>query len=244
MIKSTEDRLRREKDFHNKTFSSDSRKAVKKYYMSANISKEFYKSMLLEGIKAKKVLEYGCGPGSSAFDIARAGGEVNAIDISDVAIKQTLEKANNYSLQISASVMDAENLSFSNDSFDLVCGSGILHHLNLNRSYREIQRVLKKNGKAIFFEPLGHNPIINLYRYLTPKMRTDDEHPLLMSDLKLAENYFGDVSINYFNFTSIIGAFFPPIVPFLNHLDELLFKKLPYLRKYAWIVVIEFSNPK
>ena len=57
MIKSTEDRLRREKDFHNKTFSSDSRKAVKKYYMSANISKEFYRSMLLEGIKAKKVLE-------------------------------------------------------------------------------------------------------------------------------------------------------------------------------------------
>ena len=58
MIKSTEDRLRREKDFHNKTFSSDSRKAVKKYYMSANTSKEFHRSMLLEGIKAKKVLEY------------------------------------------------------------------------------------------------------------------------------------------------------------------------------------------
>jgi ubiquinone/menaquinone biosynthesis C-methylase UbiE len=47
-------------------------------------------------------------------------------------------------------VLEAENLSFSNDSFDLVCGSGILHHLDLNRSYKEIQRVLKKMVKQYF----------------------------------------------------------------------------------------------
>ena len=244
MVKSTEGRLKREKDFHNKTFSTASRKAVKKYYNSANASKEFYRSILLDDIKGKRVLEYGCGPGSAAFDVARAGAKVQAIDISDIAIKQTIEKANNEGLQINASVMDAENLSFDDDSFDIVCGSGILHHLDLQRSYKQIQRVLKENGKGIFFEPLGHNLIINIYRYLTPKMRTEDEHPLLMSDLKLAEKYFGNISINYFNLTSILSSFLPSSSTFLNRLDEHLFKILPCLRKHAWIVVIQFSNPR
>ncbi len=244
MQQSTEERLQREKEFHNETFSSDTRKAAKKYYRSANLSKQYYKDLILRNAREKLALEYGCGPGSAAYDLAKAGAKVHAIDISDVAIRQTLEKASEEGLRIEASVMDAENLSFENDSFDLVCGSGILHHLDLERSYKEIQRVLKPDGRSVFFEPLGHNPIINIYRNFTPSMRTDDEHPLLMSDLTMAEKYFEKVQTKYFNLTAILGSFIPPLSSALNRLDSGIFRTLPFLRKHAWIVVIEFSNPR
>ena len=151
----TQERLHREKEFHNETFSSNSRKSAKKYYKSASASKSHYHDLLQDEVKGKKVLEYGCGPGSAAFKLARLGANVSGIDISDVAISQSDEIAKEMGLTIDFNVMDCENLKFYDSSFDLICGSGILHHLDLERSYKEIQRTLKADGKAVFFEPLG-----------------------------------------------------------------------------------------
>jgi SAM-dependent methyltransferase len=240
----TQERLTREKEFHNETFAGDTRKAVKKYYKSASQSKDYYHRQLEEDVEGKKVLEYGCGPGSAAFRLAELGGEIHGIDISDVAISQSQEKAEEMGLNIDFQVMDAENLNFGDDTFDLICGSGILHHLDLKRSYSEIRRCLKPGGKAIFFEPLGHNPVINIYRNLTPKMRTDDEHPLLLSDLKLAEDYFGEVEGKYFNLTATAATFLPPLAGALHSIDRAVFKMLPYFRRHAWIVVLTFSKPR
>ena len=86
--------------------------------------------------------------------------------------------------------MDAEELKFNESSFDLICEIGILHYLKLEKAYSELQRVVKKDGVALFIEPLGHNPFIKLYRKLTPRLRTLDEHPLLSKDLILAKKYF------------------------------------------------------
>lgn len=240
----TEDRLLREKEFHNETFSSDTRKAAKKYYRSASISKEYYKSSIFENIEGKKVLEYGCGPGSLALDLAKCGAEVFAIDISDVAIEQIKAKAESEGLHINCSVMDAEALTYDDDYFDVICGSGILHHLDLQRSYKELHRTLKKSGKAVFFEPLGHNPIINLYRNLTPKMRTDDEHPLLMKDISMSKQLFGEVKTKHFNLFATLGSFIPFLNSPLNVVDSWIFGLLPFLKKHSWIVVLEFSKPK
>ncbi len=240
----TQDRLIREKEFHNETFAGDTRKAAKKYYKSASLSKDYYHRLLEEGIEGKKVLEYGCGPGSAAFRLAELGGEVHGIDISDVAIKQSQEQAAEMNLNLDFQVMDAENLKFEDQSFDLICGSGILHHLDLKRSYSEIRRCLKPGGRAVLFEPLGHNPVINIYRNLTLKMRTDDEHPLLLKDLKLAEEYFGEVEARYFNLTATAATFLPPLAGALHAIDRAVFKMLPYFRRHAWIVVLTFSESK
>lgn len=238
-----EKRLQSEKEFHNETFAQNSRAAVKKYYKSANKSKTKYRELISEEIEGKYVLEYGCGPGSAAFDLAKLGAKVTAIDISDVAIEMAQKKAKAEDLKIEFHVMDAENLQFENDSFDLICGSGILHHLNLSDSYKEINRTLKPAGRAVFFEPLGHNPIINAYRMLTPKMRTDDEHPLLMKDLEYAKEFFSQVDAYHYNLTSIIGSFIPILTPVLNKTDAFLFKNFRFLRRYSWIVVLQFCNP-
>ena len=238
-----QERLKSEKEFHNEAFSKNTRIAAKKYYRSANFGKEKYHSLIGENVMGKDVLEYGCGPGSSAFDLARNGANVTAIDISDVAIELAKEQARRGGLQIDFHVMDAEDLDFENESFDLICGSGILHHLELEISYKEISRTLRQNGKAVFFEPLGHNPIINAYRNMTPQMRTDDEHPLLIKDIELAKKYFKGVEKHHYNLIATAATFFPFASGILHKADRFLFNSFESLKKHSWIVILEFSSP-
>lgn len=242
------DRLDREKEFHNEAFATGKRKKVKKYYKTTDRSKNFYRDKIHEDVAGKSVLEYGCGPGSQAFSLAKAGANVTAIDISEVAIEQTKAEAEKQGLEMDCFVMDAEDLSFDDHSFDRVCGSGILHHLDLDRCYKELRRVLEPGGSGIFFEPMGYNPVINLYRKMTPDLRTDDEHPLLNEDFELAGTYFDEVNPHFFHLTSIAASFIPvasaqsALARPLNRLDSVLFKSLPYLRKYAWITVLELKT--
>ena len=65
----------------------------------------------------------------------------------------------------------------SAEGFDIVYGTGILHHLEINKCLNEIHRILKPDGNLLFVEPLGTNPLINLYRKFTPNSRSKDEHP-------------------------------------------------------------------
>lgn len=241
-------RLDREKEFHNEAFATNKRKSVKKYYKTTDRSKSFYRDKIHENVAGKKVLEYGCGPGSQAFFLAKAGARVTAIDISDVAIEQTKEEAKRQGVEVECYVMDAEDLTFDDNSFDRVCGSGILHHLDLERCYPELKRVLNPGGSGIFFEPMGYNPVINLYRKMTPDLRTDDEHPLLNEDFELARTYFDKVTPHFFHLTSIAASFIPAasaqsaLARPLNGLDSIIFKSLPFLKKYAWITVVELKN--
>ncbi len=147
-------------------------------------------------------------------------------------------------------VMDAENTTFTNSCFDLICGSSILHHLNVTKAYDEIRRILQPDGRAVFLEPLGHNPLINLYRKRTPALRSPDEHPLLIKDLQAANDFFSSLTINYFHLFSLLGfplrhsSIFHPLMQFLEAVDRTGFSVLPFLRKYAWTTVFVLAEPK
>ena len=54
--------------------------------------------------------------------------------------------------------------------FDAVLGKQILHHLDLGVAIPEIVRVLRPGGRAVFLEPLIHNPLLEGYRRLTPHL--------------------------------------------------------------------------
>ena len=92
---------------------------------------------------------------------------------------------------------------FENNQFDIVYGLGILHHLNFSKCLDEIFRILKPNGTLLFIEPLGTNPIINLYRKFTPKARSKDEHPLINKDILLIQKKYKDVKIRYYGFLTL-----------------------------------------
>lgn len=80
--------------------------------------------------------------------------------------------------------MNANRLGFGDETFDLVFGAGILHHLDLPTAIEEVRRVLRPGGTCVFHEPLGVNPVGKLVRALTPSARTADERPLGMDDLR------------------------------------------------------------
>src|SRR5215470_3245581 len=246
-----ESKLERERVFHNKTFAEDTRMVVDMFYKITENSRRFYQAALLIDCARRKVLEFGCGPDGEAFTLAERGARVDGIDISEIAIQKAIAKgvARDLSANLNFQVMNAEDLRSADNTFDVVCGSGILHHLDLSKIRREITRVLKPNGRAVFLEPLGHNFLINWYRDRTPHLRTEDEHPLLERDLESMRECFKDVKVTPFHLCSLGAApfwrlrGFDTVLGFCEGLDRLLFKsKLVSLQ--AWQVVIEMSAPR
>ena len=244
-------RIDREAEFHDKAFTENTRSAAGKFYAITETSKGLYHSLIGQDCTGKQILEYGCGTGSYAFKLAQYGANVAGIDISEAGIDLASKQAetNGVGERTSFQVMDAEKLGFSDDYFDVVCGSGILHHLHLEQAMKELARVLKPDGRAVFFEPLGHNPLINLYRRLTPNMRSEDEHPLSYDDLHSFSQFFAQVELRFFHLCSLMAVPFRKMPGFralqatLAWLDRLLFK-IPFLKKQAWIVVIKVGCPR
>lgn len=245
-----EAKQQRERDFHNAAFSDNRRSAIVPAYAVVHDSKVFYEQFVRAHAPGATLLEYGCGATAVASVVGDQAAEIIGIDISDVAVQQATERAARTGLRATYRVMDAERLDFPDQSFDLICSTAILHHLDLRRAYSEIARTLRPGGAAIFMEPLGHNPVINVYRRLTPTMRTSDEHPLLLDDLTLARDYFNRVDLRFFALTSLLAMavrrrkIFRPVLYRLEAFDRFLFGRLPWFRRLAWQVVIIMSEPR
>jgi SAM-dependent methyltransferase len=143
---------------------------------------------------------------------------------------------------------DAEALDFADGSFDLICGSGILHHLDLERSLGEVHRVLSDGGRGVFYEPLGHNPLLNLYRRLTPGSHTPDEHPLLVREIADVKKTFSNARAEFFDLLSVF------VIPILwmpggrallrasEWADRQTFRFVPWLRPWGAVVVLELRK--
>jgi ubiquinone/menaquinone biosynthesis C-methylase UbiE len=248
----TEDgsRLEREKMFHDERFADDSarQRKISRFYSVATQIKERFRSRVLDGCARLDVLEYGCGTGSAAFALAGAGARVTGIDISSQAIETAKKEAAARGLQATFTEMNAEDLAFAPASFDRVCGTGILHHLELDNAMRELCRVLRPGGDAYFVEPLGHNVLINLYRRMTPSIRSADEHPLKWRDLELIRSHFESSSVEFHCLTVLASALLPArwrpaLRSSLHALDARLLKWRP-LQPQAWQVLIELRRPQ
>lgn len=242
-------RYDRERRFHNDIAGTDHRAAVGKYYAVDVGTGRYHAALVARAGPGTHVLEYGCGTGSAAFELAGAGATVTGIDISDEAIRQARQRAEQDGLACTFTEMNAERLDLAGGRFDLVCGSGILHHLDLDRALDEVARVLAPSGRAVFYEPLAGNPLIALYRRLTPKMRTPDEHPLTEEDLRRLRHRFATVVVERFTLFALLAVpvarrpWGRRLVTGLQRLDAVLLGRFPRLGPLAWVVVIDVSGP-
>jgi ubiquinone/menaquinone biosynthesis C-methylase UbiE len=224
-----------------------------KYYSIARQSKLFMNSWFAENCSGKIALDYCCGVGGSSLAMARSGAFVYGIDISDGRIKAASESAMHAGLtdRVRFSIMDAENTSFEENIFDVILCSGVLHHLDIDRAYRELARVVKPSGKVICHEPLAYNPLINIYRKMTPHLRTswETEHILTLREVRQAKCYFENINIKYFQLASILAvpfrksSIFEPMLSFLEFID-LIVLKVPYVQRLAWQIVFTLSGPR
>jgi glycosyltransferase involved in cell wall biosynthesis len=240
-----------EREFHDQQFAHDTRGFFRRFYEVTRASRREYEDFLLARSAGREVLEYGCGDQPFALELARHGARAVGIDLSPVAIERARELAARQNLPAARfEVMDGESLRFGDDSFDLVCGTGVLHHLDLERALAEIARVLRPEGSAIFIEPLAHNPGLRLFRALTPRFRTRDEHPLTLDDLAAARSVFPETATSFHHFLGL-AAFplrgrpsFGRALAALDRLDQALFARVPGARKLAWLVVLTLHAPR
>lgn len=237
--------------FFDAVCSTNSRASIGQIYSIIGGRDKRYRTLICDHVAGLRVLDYGCGKGSRSLELALHGAHVVGIDISNASIETARAEATARGIQsVEFQVMDAEALTFPAQSFDLVVGDAILHHLNLAQSFGEIARVLKSDGTAVFQEPLGHNPAIALFRRLTPRLRTKDEHPLLRRDLQVAKRFFGNVDVEYYHLTSFAAlallrtSMFFRAVEMLDKVDAALFRIVPPIRLLSWYVIMQLSRPR
>lgn len=248
---SKSDRIQKEQSFHDIRFQGDYdiREGVDKYYTVNKHLKKRYLEIVSANCKDKKLLEYGCAKGDETIQLISFGAFVTGIDISPIAIKRARENVVSKGYSSEYFVMDAEHTEFPDNSFDIVVGSGILHHLDLKNAYTELSRIVKPEGRIVFMEPLGHNLFIRLYRWLTPKIRTQDEHPIKTIDLLCLKEYFHNVETDFFTMFTLLAVpfrnqnYFNKLLDFLRKVDKSFFY-FPFIRKHAWMVIIHAYNPR
>jgi SAM-dependent methyltransferase len=98
-------------------------------------------------------LEIGAGTGYFSLNLLRAGmiGEATCSDISPGMLTALRENAERLELQVRTEQVDAEHLPFADESFDLVFGHAVLHHIpDLEQAFSEFARVLAPGGTVLF----------------------------------------------------------------------------------------------
>ncbi len=101
----------------------------------------------------ERSLEIGAGTGYFSLNLLQAGvvRDATATDISPGMVATLRANAERLGLAVRAARADAESLPFPDESFDLVLGHAVLHHLpDLDRAFSEFDRVLAPGGRIVF----------------------------------------------------------------------------------------------
>ena len=102
-----------------------------------------------------RAMELGCGTGFFLLNLMPSGvAEKGSVtDLSPGMVKVALRNAENLGLDVDGRVADAESIPYDDDTFDLVVGHAVLHHIpDVEPSLREVLRVLKPGGEFLFCE--------------------------------------------------------------------------------------------
>lgn len=205
-------------------------------------------------LKGKRVLDFGCGMGETSRRYASEGAvRVEGFDISGGNIEIARNNAAREKMddRVFFRRLAAEDIDYADSSFDVVIGKAILHHTDLEKTAWQLHRVLADGGVACFLEPLNHNPVLNLFRRLTPSRRTPTEKPLDIKDLEVFRKYFHVNCRGYYLFTIAAHALlfvtgsrklFASSRAVLRRWEDPVLLRFPYLQRYCWSAVLTFRK--
>jgi ubiquinone/menaquinone biosynthesis C-methylase UbiE len=210
-----------------------------------------YSKSFLGNVAGKRVLDVACGYSMTPVWFAMEGAEVVALDVAPITLEKVSEVAAMHGVKdrVSTYCGPAEQLPYKDNEFDIIFGGAALHHLVLDLAGQELSRVLKPGGRGSFQDPLSTNKIIEFIRdYINysekhPEKGTDK--PLSLEDIELFSSFFKSSDWRGFGVTtSSIRAIRPlrAIRKQLETTDEILFKLIPMLNKYAQYGIINVVN--
>lgn len=100
-----------------------------------------------------KILDIGCGPGFFSIILAKAGFDITAIDYTNEMIERAKENSGHLANKIKFMIMDAQNLQFEDESFDVIVSRNLTWNLEKPEiAYKEWIRVLKRKGILLNFD--------------------------------------------------------------------------------------------
>lgn len=189
----SEETLKKERDFHDQWASiiDIDQIQVTDYFEACTAPENRFILHHLGDVKGKSLLDVGCGAGENSVYFAQKGAQCVASDYSPGMVEVALKLAEKNRVSIEGHVGNAMAFNFPDNSFDIVYVANLLHHLpDPKLALQELHRVVKPEGKVCFWEPLKHNPIINVYRRMATEVRTEDEHPLDIDIIPFLESLF------------------------------------------------------
>jgi ubiquinone/menaquinone biosynthesis C-methylase UbiE len=207
-----------------------------------------YSFHLLGDVRGKCVLDLGCGSGVNSALLARRGAKVHAVDISEELVELAKRRVavNNVSSDVSFIIASAYDIPLPDESVDVVFGAGILHHLDLKLVAREVRRLLRKGGRAIFKEPVRNSRFISYVRRLIPYRSSEVspfERPLTDQELEAFAECYRRYSSKAFALPHISLCRLLPLAQryefSLYRLDRAILNRFQSLDHYATVKVIE-----
>ncbi len=260
-----DDLLQREQDFHDQWASTIDVDGIRvaDYFEACTAPENRFILKHLGDVRGKFLLDLGCGAGENSVYFSRLGAKCVASDYSPGMVETALKLAQVNGVEVEGRVINAMAIDYPDNTFDIVYAANLLHHIpDPFVTIREIHRVLKPGGKMCFWDPLRHNPVINVYRRIATEVRTEDETPLHINLVKTVQGLFTTTRFDTFWIATlwIFLQFYliekvnpnkerywkkiileqdrlKPMYSRLEGIDRLV-KKLPFMKRMAWNIAV------
>jgi SAM-dependent methyltransferase len=221
----------------------------RRFYEAATVMRERIDEWIRTRVPCAVFLDYACGNGSTTIEAVRAGASLGVgIDISAVSVRGAAERAAGAGLGASTRFLqrDCEDTRLPDASFDLCVCNGMLHHLDLDRAFPELHRIMRPDGRILCVESLAYNPFIRAYRNRTPHLRTawEKDHILSLRDLRLASRWFRVEDVRYFLLTAPLATLLPAgavrrLGLRVGHAIDRVATRVPGVRLWSWMLSFE-----
>lgn len=205
-------------------------------------------------LAGRDVLDLGCGIGDLTLHALQRGATLTALELSPRLAEITRERAAALGGESCRVVVaPAEATGLPDGSFDVILGRWIIHHLDVEAAAREVSRMLRPGGTAMFIETSSLNPLLRFARnhlvgrFGIPRFGTPDEHPLGKAEYAMLSRTFKTFRLDapFFYFFEVGHRHLPhrlkrPAVrACARWLDRQVWRWLPPLRRYSFWVLIE-----
>lgn len=267
-----QDRKRAEETFHDEWAESEdvTQINVRQRNEACTAPEMRHLRAALGDLHGLELLDVGCGLGEASVYFALEGATVTATDISPgmCAAARRLAALNGVALTTHVSAIEDLGLP-AGRQFDVIYTGNTLHHADIAAMLDNVLPHLKPGGIFISWDPVAYNPLINVYRAMATQVRTVDEHPLRLRDVRAITARFEQAEVRWYWFTTLLIFVLMAVVQLrspnrerywkkvideadrwawlyqpLEKLDAVLLKCLPFLRPLCWNVVIVARRPR